>query len=116
MKDKIEIWHPEPFANGTYSLFNGIEDEMLWVTRTTPKKHYVDDILFEYFGDPKDFRAKGCTVKAKSRSQTFSIYDYDTNFCNMWNVLKEVEGTNIKIDTSECKYKPDDPEVTCKTY
>ena len=64
MKDSIEMWHPEPNAGGEYALWDAIEEQRIWATRTTPVKNYVDDILFEYFGEPGDFRAKGCTVKA----------------------------------------------------
>ena len=56
MKDAVETWHPEPNgANGTYALWDVTEEESIWVTRTTPIKKYVDDIIFEYFGDSEDF-------------------------------------------------------------
>ena len=118
MKDRIEAWTPEPLAGGVYKLYDAIEDERIWATRTTPKKHYVDDILFEYFGDSKDFQAKGCTVSAKSRSQSLSYYDYDTNFCNMWNVLKEVSGPGMTIKVDQCKFQPKEEEIaaTCAVY
>ena len=87
MKDSIEMWHPEPNAGGDYELWDATEEESIWATRTTPVKNYVDDVLFEFFGDPTDFRVPGCTVKAKSRSQSLSVYDYNTNYCNMWNVI-----------------------------
>ena len=66
MKDAVQTWHPEPKAGGTYKVWEATEEESMWVTRTTPAKHYVDDIMFEYFGNPDDFQAAGCTVKAKS--------------------------------------------------
>ena len=120
MKDAVETWHPEPKANGTYALWDVTEEESIWVTRTTPVKKYVDDIMFEYFGNPDDFQEKGCTVKAKSRSQTLSYYDYDTNFCNMWNVMAQVEGADSEslkaLSTSECKWVPEDPKTTCAKY
>ena len=81
------MWHPEPNAGGDYELWDATEEESIWATRTTPVKNYVDDVLFEFFGDPTDFRVPGCTVKAKSRSQSLSVYDYNTNYCNMWNVI-----------------------------
>uniref|UniRef100_A0A7S3IQY0 Uncharacterized protein n=1 Tax=Strombidium inclinatum TaxID=197538 RepID=A0A7S3IQY0_9SPIT len=120
MKDKIELWHPEPGANGSYKIWDAVEEEQIWATRTTPTKGYVDDILFDYFGDPKDFEKKGCSVSSKSRSQTLSFYDYHTNYCNMWNVLNEVEKDadllGDAIEVSDCKWAPKDPATTCAKY
>ena len=120
MKDFIETAHPEPGAGGTYKIWDATEEEMIWATRTTPKKKYVDDIMFEFIGDPTDFRAKGCSVKGRSRSQSLSYYDYSTNYCNMWNVMKQVEDSandlanNIVV--SDCKYPAEKPEEVCLKY
>ena len=116
MKDSIQDWHPEPKAGGTYKIWDAIELEQMWVTRTTPTKHYVDDIIFEYFGNPKDFRVKGCKVKGRSRSQSLSYYDYDTNYCNMWNVFQQVKDSGIKLEEEECKWAPKDPATACAKY
>ena len=118
MKDAAEEWHPEPKAGGIYALWDSVEEEQIWVTRTTPTKHYVDDVIFDYFGNPADFETSGCTVQAKSRSQTMSYYDYDTNYCNMWNVLSVVDGeAALKgVKTSDCKWVPKDPATTCAKY
>jgi hypothetical protein len=63
------------------------------MTRTTPVKKYVDDIAFEFSQTGAD-----CLVKARSRSQTLSYYDYATNYCNMWNPLKYTgEFTNQSV-------------------
>ena len=116
MKDSIEMWHPEPNAGGDYELWDAIEEERIWATRTTPVKKYVDDVLFEFFGDPTDFRVPGCTIKAKSRSQSLSVYDYNTNYCNMWNVINQVTGEQGDIDVSECAWPSKTPEVDCLKY
>ena len=55
MKDAAETWTPEPNAGGTYAIWSATEEETMWVTRTTPTKHYIDDITFDYFGNPEDF-------------------------------------------------------------
>lgn len=69
-------------GKGIYA-FHDIEiNNYFWVTRTTPVRKYVDDIAFE-FVDGCD----GCSIWARSRSQSLSYYDYSTNFCNMWNPL-----------------------------
>ena len=68
MKDRIETWHPEPWAGGTYSVWDAIEEERIWATRKMAKRDRTDDVLFEYFGNSADFQAEGCTVKGTSRT------------------------------------------------
>ena len=123
MKDAVMTWHPEPNAGGTYQVWDATEEEQIWATRLTPSGWFKDDVLFEFFGDPEDFQAKGCTVKSKSRSQFISYYDYSTNYCNMWNVINTVqmpEGGNAldtaTIEVSDCKWAPSDPKTTCMKY
>ena len=121
MKDDGYNWHPEPKAGGSYRMYSAIEEETLWVQRVTPTKHYVDDIQFNYMPpNPENFRVAGCVVEAKSRSQTLSYYDYNTNFCNMYNVLQSV-GEQSALDaltTSDCKWvpKPEEIAATCAKY
>ena len=121
MKDDGYNWHPEPKAGGNYAVYDAIEEENLWLTRTTPTKHYVDDILFDFLPpNPENFRVAGCTVAAKSRSRSLSYYDYETNFCNMYNVLQNV-GEQSALDsltTSDCKWVPqkEDIATTCAKY
>ena len=110
MKDSIEIWHPDPILKDEWSLWDAIEEERIWATKTSKKDTY--DILTEYFGD-SDFRAPGCTVKAKSRSQTLSYYDGNANFCNMWKLMKQVDGDKKDVQVSECAWKPANPETDC---
>ena len=90
MKEKTLDWDPEPKNGGIYNIWRSTEIEELWVTRTTPKKHYVDDIKWDYFGEEANFQAPGCKVEGKSRSRSLSYYDYDTNYCNMWNVFQQI--------------------------
>ena len=117
MKDSVQDWHPEPNAGGTYKIWDAVELEQMWVTRTTPTKKYVDDIKFEYFGNPKNFREKGCRVKGRSRSQSLSYYDYNTNYCNIWNVAQTLpEAVKATVTTSECKWVPKDPATICAKY
>ena len=114
-KDSVETWHPEPKAGGSYKMWDATEEEYMWVTRTTPKAKYVDDIDFTFTGNADDFQAKGCTVKARSRSQSLSYYDYDTNYCNMWNVFN-TQKEQGEITTSDCKWIPKDAATQCAKY
>ena len=120
MKEAVEMWQPEPKAGGMYAVWDATEEESIWATRTTPTKHYVDDILFDYFGNTENFNDPGCRVEAKSRSQSLSYYDYSTNYCNMWNVFNTVkEMANVEVTTSDCKFKPatlEEAATTCAKY
>ena len=66
-------------AGGDYALKEDGLNDYVWVTRTTPVKHYVDDIIFELSSV-----SGGCAVNMRSRSETLSVYDYSTNYCNRW--------------------------------
>ena len=102
--------HPEPNAGGFYAVKEQSEMDYIWTTRTTPVHEYVDDVIFE-FADTKT----GCEVKSRSKSQTMSYYDYETNYCNMYNPHRYVGGFS-GLTTSECKWVPTDATTTCDKY
>jgi len=52
-------------AGGIYAVHQETSGSYLWVTRTTPTKHYIDDIEFTLTSDQG---AGVCNVTAKSRS------------------------------------------------
>ena len=107
------------FADPAGGLYAFVEKDpnMIWVTRTTPVKKYVDDIRWDFFGNPDNFLVSGCKVTAKSRSRSLSYYDYNTNYCNMWNVFQTVpEAKSLKVETSECAWIPEDPVAVCSKY
>ena len=81
------------------------------MTRTTPVKKYVDDIIFEFVATA----ANECVVKSRSKSQSLSYYDYSTNYCNMWNPLTYTD-VYTKLYVSHCKYPADKPEEVCMKY
>ena len=119
IKDNMIYWSPEPKAGGAYSIWTALEIEMVWGVRTSAKKSKYD-ILFEIFAnDVNDFTKKGCKIVSKSRTQDLSIPWGDTsNYCNMWNVLNEIEGPTGKslvdqIEVTDCASKPKNPKVDC---
>merc|ERR1712183_525422 len=59
-------------------------------THTTPIHRYVDDLTFQFI--PKDF---GCLVDAFSQSETLSLLDYGTNYCNLFNLM---DGSGLVLD------------------
>ena len=98
-------------SKGTYDLKEDALNDYVWVTRTTPVKKYVDDVLFEVASDPK-----GCSINMKSRSETLSYYDYATNYCNMYNVIRSAFGVKFgDVTVSNCKFPAEDL-ATCDKY
>ena len=114
--DKIAEYENGCPSNGIYKFIDAKEDTYIWATRTTPVKKYVDDVAFEFSAT-----ATGCHVHARSRSQTTSVYDYATNYCNMWNPMVHVtrdagEAPFMNLQASKCKYQADPAEEVCLQY
>ena len=98
-------------GSGLYSVHASYSGDFCAI-RETPTHHYKDDILFSLVDSNG-----ACTVTAKSRSQSLSVYDFDTNYCNMYNILKSETLSNLTI--SKCAYSPSsdaDREVQCAKY
>jgi len=111
MKDLLTQYEQGDPGKGIYQFVDTLESKYFWLTRTTPVKKYVDDIAFEFFPT-----ASGdCTVKSRSRSQSLSYYDYSTNYCNMWNPLKNA-GTFTNQKVYQCPFPTSDPANTCNIY
>ncbi|CDW82094.1 UNKNOWN [Stylonychia lemnae] len=105
----IKSFTPEPESKGLYAIKEDGSD-YVWSTRTTPTHHYVDDIIFETDASNGD-----CVVESKSRSESLSYYDYETNYCNMWAVHNVVGGFT-DVTPSDCKFIPTDPVTRCAVY
>ena len=77
---------------------------MVWAERTTANKKYVDDVMFQIVGSDNG----KCDIVGKSRSQSVSYYDYNVNFCNMYNGLRIAQrdsGLEFgDISNSKCSY------------
>jgi len=97
-------------GRGVYAFVDQKQDTYFWMTRTTPVKKYVDDIAFELVQSGSD-----CVVKSRSKSQSLSYYDYSTNFCNMWNPLKNT-GAFTSQKVTSCPFPTADPATTCNIY
>ena len=101
-------------SNGLYQKVQETEN-YFWFTRTTPVKHYVDDVSFAL----SDASTSTCTVTAKSQSQVLSVLDYGTNYCNMFNVIRMagVNYTTPQISNfSNSSNVPTDIITTCNKY
>lgn len=73
-------------AGGQYTMKEQINDNTIWLTHslTASETTYIDDIEFSYI-DTSDGK---CEVHAKSRSQAALYWDYNTNYCNMYNLAR----------------------------
>eukprot|EP01013_Petalomonas_cantuscygni_P008701 TRINITY_DN2143_c0_g1_i1.p1 TRINITY_DN2143_c0_g1~~TRINITY_DN2143_c0_g1_i1.p1 ORF type:complete len:158 (-),score=16.18 TRINITY_DN2143_c0_g1_i1:280-753(-) len=76
---------------------------------------YIDDVNFSMQSGPQ-----GCSIEGHSRSRSRSVYDYDTNFCNMWNLFRGASFTYKYAISSRlsCPFYPshgDEPSM-CNKY
>ena len=113
MDTEIRSWNPEPLDTpGYYSVYEEEDDVYIWSQRLTYNQKYMDDQLFDFADN-----GAGCTITAKSRSETVSMLDNCVNYCNMWNVLSRIDGfQQSTCSTSDCKTTPSDPKTTCARY
>ena len=115
---EIKAWNPEPLSTpGYYSLKEEATDDYIWSTRLTYNKKYTDDQLFEFVNGTDS----SCTIKGRSRSQSFSMLDNGVNYCNLWNVFNGIKSAGIassfSVDkVSSCSVKPSNPTETCARY
>lgn len=110
MRAVVLGWKTGDPGKGLYDIKEEKENTYIWVTRTTPVRHYVDDIAFQFAQT-----SAGCQVSSRSRSQSLSYYDYSTNYCNMWNPIK-FTGAFSGLSVSDCKFPAEDPTTTCNIY
>ena len=61
---------------------------------TTPVHHYVDDINFSEWTQS----GSNVVVQADSKSEPTSIGDYDTNFCNIFNLFRNGNAHKMNYD------------------
>ena len=101
-------------GNGTYAIVEETANKSIWSTRTTPVAKYVDDQLFETMSGNET----NCDVVAKTRSRTLSYYDYNTNYCNLYNVFKLSKVAFTEPVIENCRWQPslDTREATCNKY
>merc|ERR1712241_522194 len=60
-------------------------------THTTPIARYVDDFDFTF----EDQNDGSCSIKGHSISETLSLLDYGTNYCNVYNLM---DGSGLTQD------------------
>ena len=106
---------------GTYSKKNPPRESTseVWGTRRTANNKYTDDVAFDKVSE-KDGK---CTIMGKSYSQSVSYYDYNVNFCNIYNGLRIAtrdSAVQFNLDAMKpvsCKYALAPSEyATCNRY
>eukprot|EP00351_Strombidinopsis_sp_SopsisLIS2011_P000213 CAMPEP_0116876906 /NCGR_PEP_ID=MMETSP0463-20121206/8765_1 /TAXON_ID=181622 /ORGANISM="Strombidinopsis sp, Strain SopsisLIS2011" /LENGTH=114 /DNA_ID=CAMNT_0004523813 /DNA_START=165 /DNA_END=509 /DNA_ORIENTATION=+ len=114
MSSDIQSWGSSETSpsGGVYELYESSADDYIWSQRLTRDQQYTDDQLFEF----TDLNG-GCHVDGESRSEANSVYDYNVNFCNLWNVYNGAGGFS-NLEHTFCTYYVDDSEapVTCARY
>eukprot|EP00483_Globobulimina_turgida_P004773 UN04782 len=107
-----------------------LTESKIHLQHETPQNHYIDDIYFsfkEIVSDKYDDPNYYCLMRASSVSEARRYYDYDTNYCNMFNLLRYGNSStlnfNISIQIKDCKFHPniDNKQWTasiqqCNTY
>ena len=83
---QFDTWH-DPHNNGSYA-FIGKSNDLFQLSRLTGDGKYTDKINFVFAEE----ESNTCEVAACSESQSFSIGDYGTNFCNIHDLYCSDEG------------------------
>ena len=116
LSDYVKSGKDEASPPGKYAIHQE-DGSMVWATRRTANDKYTDDVMWQ----KGDGTANTCTITAKSRSQSLSYYDYNVNFCNMFNPLRADTGAQFKGDivkdvkVSNCGYPAKDT-AACDRY
>eukprot|EP00093_Oithona_nana_P007844 07844.XXX_113270_113950_1 [CDS] Oithona nana genome sequencing. len=69
----------------------GSEGTTTYGTHTTPIQRYVDDLTFNF----QALDNGGCFIDANSISETLSLLDFGTNYCNLFNLM---DGSGLAAD------------------
>jgi len=90
-------WH-DPHNNGTYIITSSSPSKEIDLDRKTGDgSGYTDKILFTLTPSP----VNGCAVTGCSASQVFSIGDYGTNYCNIYNLYSAPYLTTTSLTYTE---------------
>ena len=74
---------------GHYDAKESGDNDYVWTVRTTANGQYKDDVIFEFSEDGDN----QCYIHARSQSQSLSYLDNNVNFCNMFNIIKQVDSS-----------------------
>ena len=108
-------------AQGHYTMKEEGSDDYVWSVRAAPqaKDDDFEDVMFTV-ANTNDGK---CKVTGKSiQAKKMSFYDYEVNFCNLYNVYKMSSGGKTlqpeQIPLTQCKWTPIPTlyDVRCSQY
>ena len=76
-------WVDPKTRPGKYELLESSKDYTLATRTTGDGSNFVDKFKMTYH----DIQGTGCVIDSCSEAQSQSLYDYSTNYCNMYNLL-----------------------------
>mmetsp|Transcript_10384 Transcript_10384/g.11843 ORF Transcript_10384/g.11843 Transcript_10384/m.11843 type:complete len:181 (+) Transcript_10384:27-569(+) len=91
----VNGWRCPKSNPGTYRLTSSNGTYPLAALRTTGDGRYTDLFTFTFQSE-----GQGCLVGGCSESQVFSVIDYSTNYCNMFNLYCGREESCKVVGTS----------------
>lgn len=91
-----EVAYNDPL-DGKYHFEQGKKD-FIYGTHTSADQYYVDDIWFNAF-----HHGSSCNITALSKRRTVSFYDFSANYCNLYNLYKDMGGL-VKTSLIDCRY------------
>ena len=100
----------EDKIGGHYKFYEKQGDQWVWLKRTTANGKYTDNIQIE--GDSEIDNE--CRIVGKSQSEVLSYYDYETNYCNIYNLLFTLDQFPCSAPVAKsCKWQPTEAAREC---
>jgi len=100
LTNQVKYFNVTEVRENNYTLISAdAENLILKAIHTTTLKLYIDDLKF-VFG-----QSLTCNIRGESESRTISIYDYCTNYCNLFNLFRKYPHHYTEI-VDGCKYIP----------
>ena len=93
--------------------YKGVTNSTIWAYRMNANGYHTDDVWFDF----NQTSPTTCNIKGKSRAQSFSYYDHNRNYCNIYNLMRMGNAkhtwTNFKV--TNCKWAVDekDQDTVC---
>ena len=111
----IYDFSPDPQSGGFYTIKEQGDNDYIWATRKNAAKTMTDDVIFVFVDQHVSDTQFQCQVQARSRSQAASYFDNETNYCNMWTILRAIPTFEV-VDTRQCNWVPDNARKTCALF
>ena len=114
--DQVSHFNNPSVRESNYTLISSSASALtIHSTHTSPVHRYIDD---QHMSLAPSTSGTGCDMDAKSESRPISIYDYSTNFCDVYNLLRAGPAFSYDVSTLECPFHPKRgaEDSTCNQY